>query len=123
MQTILVIDDDAMVRDAMVRLLQFRGYNVAAAQNGVEGVAAFISEEPDLVITDILMPEKDGLETIDEMRHLRPDAKIIAISGGGRAMPDDLLKMAQDLGAADALTKPIDAEQFLRRVALCLPPP
>jgi len=81
---ILVIDDEYLVRDTLARLLRAKGCEVVTAADGEHGMTVFRSAAPDLVITDILMPEQEGIQTIRLMRHERPDAKIIAISGGKR---------------------------------------
>jgi DNA-binding response OmpR family regulator len=81
----------------------------------------FRSEKPDLVITDIIMPEKEGIQTITEIRREQPDAKIIAVSGGGRVGNTDFLKIARSLGADDAVAKPVDPDDFTARVRRFLP--
>jgi DNA-binding NtrC family response regulator len=83
-------------------------------------MALFRNERPGLVITDIIMPDQEGIQTIAEMRKERPDAKIIAISGGGRVGNIDFLKIAQHIGAVDAIAKPFDPDDLLRRVRSCL---
>src|SRR5258708_20407452 len=120
MTKILVIDDDAIVRETIIQILEDRGYQVVSAEDGKRGLASFRGEKPDLVITDIIMPEKEGIQTITEIRRERPDAKVIAISGGGRIGNTDFLKIAQKLGASDAIAKPFDPDDFLNRVSPCL---
>lgn len=117
---ILVIDDDVIVRETIIQILEDRGYQVVSAEDGKRGIASFRSEKPDLVITDIIMPEKEGIQTITEIRRERPDAKVIAISGGGRIGNTDFLKIAQKLGASDVIAKPFDPDDFLTRVSRCL---
>jgi YesN/AraC family two-component response regulator len=75
---------------------------------------------PDLVITDIIMPEQEGIQTITEMRKAKPDAKIIVISGSRRIGNPDFLKMARSLGAMDVVSKPFDADELLTIVKNCL---
>ena len=75
MEKVLVIDDDSLVRDTIVRILERKGYQVLVASDGVRGLRMFCSEQPDLVITDIIMPEKEGIETIREIRGDCPDAR------------------------------------------------
>jgi two-component system, chemotaxis family, chemotaxis protein CheY len=116
---ILVIDDDPLVRRSLEILLRLGGYEVTTASNGLLGLALFRDTLPDLVITDIIMPEQEGLGTIMAMRKEFPAAKIIAISGGGRMGNLDLLAAARLLGADDAIAKPFDSEVLLERVA-CL---
>jgi two-component system chemotaxis response regulator CheY len=120
MTKILVIDDDVIVRETIVQILEDGGYQVLSAEDGKRGMAAFRSERPDLVITDIIMPEQEGIQTITEIRAVKPDAKIIAISGGGRIGNTDFLKIARHLGAFDAIAKPFDPDDLLSRVGCCL---
>jgi two-component system, chemotaxis family, chemotaxis protein CheY len=120
MAKILVIDDDAIVRETVIQVLEDHGHQVRSAEDGRRGVAAFRAERPDLVITDIIMPEQEGIQTITEIRALAPGAKIIAISGGGRIGNADFLKMARHLGAADVVAKPFDPDELASRVDRCL---
>jgi DNA-binding response OmpR family regulator len=120
MKKVLIIDDDAMVRASIVHILEDGGYEVLTAADGIRGMAAFRSEQPDLVITDIVMPDQEGIQTITEMRRERPDAKIIAISGGGLLGNTDFLRFARVLGAMDAMPKPFDANELLIIVNACL---
>src|SRR6202048_183025 len=120
MAKILVIDDDVIVRKTIIRLLEDGGYKVLSAEDGLRGMAMFRSERPDLVITDIIMPEQEGIQTITEMRKAKPDAKIIVISGNGRIGNIDFLRIAQHLGASDAIAKPFDPDDLLKRVRHCL---
>jgi DNA-binding response OmpR family regulator len=116
---ILIIDDDLAVRDTLIAILEDRGYEVMTAVNGQQGLAVFRSERPDLLITDIVMPVKEGLQTIREIREERPDMKIIAISGGSRTERHDFLEIARQLGAWDVVVKPFDSEDFVARVDRC----
>ena len=110
---VLVIDDNIDVVRTVELILSDLDCSVAAAQDGKRGLVLFDAKPPDLVITDIVMPEKDGIETIVEMRRLRPDVKIIAISGGGAGMAGDrLLHMTAVLGADHVLEKPFAAHQL-----------
>jgi DNA-binding response OmpR family regulator len=117
---ILVVDDNAAVRKAVMMMLEMGGYRVAGAKDGAEAMRAFESETPDLVIVDIIMPDKDGIEIIREMRRLRPETRIIAMTGGGRFPNLDFLKMARAFGAADTVAKPIDPDDLAARVEACL---
>jgi two-component system, chemotaxis family, chemotaxis protein CheY len=119
---ILLIDDEALVRRTVGRILHRAGHAVVMAENGHDGVALLQTENPDLVITDIIMPDKEGIETIREIRELRPDLKIIAISGGGRLGNVDYLAMTLKLGASEALTKPFDPAELIEAVSRCLHP-
>ena len=110
MARILLIDDDDSARSVLRLILNQFGHLVIEARNGREGIELFMDANADLVITDIVMPEKEGLEVLKEMRKMIPDVKIIAISGGGRVNPTDYLRMAKFLGAAKVLAKPISSE-------------
>jgi CheY-like chemotaxis protein len=120
MQKILVIDDNVVVRNTIIQLLESDGYQVVGAADGRRGLLAFRQAQPDLVITDIIMPEKEGIETIRDIRGECPDAKIIAISGGGRIGNTDFLRIARQLGACDVVAKPLDPDHFLDVVRSCL---
>ena len=122
MTKILVIDDDALVRSTVSRMLRCWGYEVVSAEDGRRGVELFGSNNPALVITDIIMPDKDGIETIREIRAMQPDAKIIAMSGGGRIGNLDFLKIAAKLGAAEIVNKPFEPATLRACVTRCLDP-
>ena len=117
MATVLVIDDDREVRDFLVTVLERAGHVVTAASNGRDGVAKFREEPSQVVITDIIMPEKDGIETILDLRREHPDLKVIAISGGGRTTPENYLHSARLLGADKAIRKPFKNDEILAAVA------
>jgi len=108
MATILVIDDDDAIRMSLKSALEDADYRVEEAANGEEGMIRFRANPADLVVTDIFMPEKEGLETIDEIKRESPQTKIIAISGGGSIDPEDYLEIAKRVGADRSLFKPFD---------------
>jgi DNA-binding NtrC family response regulator len=110
--TVLLVDDDLAVLESIAMLLELRGFRVVTATNGRAGLAAFRKHSPAAVITDILMPEEDGLGAIREMRRERPDAKIIAMSGGGWVDKADYLTIAEQLGA-DAAFEKIETEKLI----------
>jgi DNA-binding response OmpR family regulator len=120
---VLIIDDDRIVRDALAQVLQHAGYTVTSAADGIRGIAAFRDRRPDIIITDIIMPEKEGIETIIEIRAEAPEMPILAISGGARIGNTDFLNIARKLGATDVLAKPFEAKELLVKVAACLEPP
>jgi DNA-binding response OmpR family regulator len=124
MAKILVLDDEPSILLMIRKMLEKAGYEVSTASNGKEGMKLFEQEKPELVITDIIMPEKEGLETIFELRRMHPELKIIAISGGGRISPDGYLPGAKLLGANMVFQKPLVPKEFLAAVAslLDLPP-
>lgn len=120
MSRILLADDDAQVRQMLKITLEREGFEVVEAADGCEAVDVYDSETIDLVITDIVMPEKEGIETIMELKTINPGVKIIAISGGGRINPEDYLKWAQRFGVANTFTKPVDREELLATVTQLL---
>jgi DNA-binding response OmpR family regulator len=117
MANILVIDDDPQIGRLLEKVLGRAGHEVAIALNGKDGQQIFREGNFDLLITDLIMPEKEGLETIMELRREFPETKIIAMSGGGRIGPDSYLKMANTLGAEKTLTKPFGREDLLSAVS------
>jgi DNA-binding response OmpR family regulator len=111
--TILLIDDDKAVLQTLLYMLEEQNFNVATAHDGLDGLKTFRKVKPDIVVTDIIMPEQDGIGAIMTMRHERPNIRIIAISGGGRVGNSDFLSIAQKLGADTTLAKPFeDADLF-----------
>jgi CheY-like chemotaxis protein len=116
MLRILIIDDEDQFRSMLRQVLERAGYEVVEAQDGNEGIQRFREAPMDLIITDILMPGKEGLETIMDLRREFPQVKIMAISGGGRTGDLNFLELAKQLGAQSALQKPFDQEEFLDAV-------
>lgn len=116
MARILIIDDDVQFRSMLGQRLERAGYEVVEAPDGRMGMKAFRKEPVHLVITDIFMPEKEGLETIMALRRECPDVKIIAVSGGGRIGPQDYLVTARALGVQHAFSKPFDWREMLDAV-------
>ena len=116
MAKILVLDDEPSILLMIKKMLEKAGHEVEVALNGREGMILFEMNKPDLLITDIIMPEKEGLETIFELRRLHPDLKIIAISGGGRIGPDGYLPGAKLLGANAVFSKPLVPKEFINKV-------
>ncbi len=105
--SILLIDDDDLYREAVQMMLESFGFDVITARNGMEGVESFGKHDVKLVITDILMPEKDGLEVIQELRRKNKNISIVAISGGSRNLAADFNnKLAETFGATTTLKKP-----------------
>jgi DNA-binding response OmpR family regulator len=119
MGRILVIDDDPDVRTTLGRMLETAGYEVALAADGREGVREYRAKPADVVITDLYMPNREGLETITELRLLFPAVAIIAMSG--RAAAAAMLSIAQKLGAIEILQKPFTSQELLAAVAKVLP--
>ena len=115
-----MIDDDDTVRRSLFIVLQGAGYAITEAANGRKGLELARAEKFDIIITDLLMPDIDGLETIKELRKLAPDTKIIAMSGGGRVGPSTYLAMAEKFGAAVTLCKPFSKSELLDALAALL---
>ena len=120
MPQILVVDDSEEFRHMLRNVLEGAGYGVQDAPNGKAALQLYRQQPSDLIITDLVMPEKEGLETIVEFRRIRGAVKIIAISGGDRIGASNNLAMAQKLGADRTLAKPFTPPQILDAVAQLL---
>jgi CheY-like chemotaxis protein len=121
MAHVLVVDDDPLFREIAREVLTQAGYDVSLAENGVE--ATKIAAEPalDLAVVDMLMPERDGIETIRDLRGRWPGVKLIAVTAGSRALePNLLLRAAKAMGAHAALEKPLDHDALLKLIATLL---
>ncbi len=108
MQTILVVDDDPQIRKLLRLVLEKAGFGVVEAADGRCGLKILSQQPLDLVITDIIMPEVEGIETIMAIRKRDPSLPIIAISGGGKLNPKTYLDVAKSMGVVETMTKPID---------------
>jgi CheY-like chemotaxis protein len=120
MSRILVVDDDEGFRWVLCQTLLSAGHEVLGAGDGREAVTLCRQQPVDLVVTDLVMPEKEGIETILEVRQIQPDLKIIAMSGGGHIFWTDCLQFARDLGANRTLAKPFTAQEVIETVASLL---
>lgn len=126
MPRVLIIDDEEDIRDVLYDVLIHAGFDVNVASTGDEGIDELRSKPADVIVTDIIMPEKDGVTTIREIRKEFPDAKIIAISGGGNFGPDayepDAIKTSAYLAAADEagadviLPKPFERKVLMEAI-------
>lgn len=116
MPSILIIDDDDSLRDALRRTLYKEGYTIVEASDGGRGLKQLESSPADLILLDIFMPGKEGLETITELRRSHPGVRVIAMSGGGTKGMMDVLNIATMLGARRTLAKPFTREQLLEAV-------
>lgn len=122
MARILVVDDEVLVRTLLRMTLERAGHEVDVAADGTEGMRCLRENPADLVIIDLFMPKKDGIQSIIELRLNHADVKVIAISGGGRTLPfmhrkaDEFLYMAKVLGADESFAKPVDREELLAAV-------
>ena len=110
MKKILLVDDNETFRQLLEESLKHAGYEVQSAANGVAALRIYRQETFDLVITDLVMPEKEGLETIMELRRLQPEIKILAISGTA------YLPLASKLGATQTLSKPFTPSQLIQEI-------
>ncbi|MBN2164368.1 MAG: response regulator [Pontiellaceae bacterium] len=113
MANILIIDDDPSIRNVFTRYLEHKGYSVTVASDGSEGLSILSTFAPDLVITDVMMPGKDGLEVVLELRKTRQDIPVFAISGGMRMAVMDFLPMIKKFGAKKVFYKPVDLDELL----------
>lgn len=120
MADILIVDDEPLICSMLQALLTREGYHVMIAGDGKKAVDIVEDHKFDLIIADIVMPEKDGLEMIMEIKNLIPDMKIIAISGGSRIGNADFLQMALKFGASEAFYKPLQNDDLLNAVRRCL---
>lgn len=116
MKRILIIEDDLAYQKMLATALDNAGFEVSTADNGLEGCRKFKQEPCDLVITDIFMPEKEGFETILELRQLSVEVKILAVSGGGQFDAKEMLPMSMELGANAILEKPISINLLIETI-------
>jgi DNA-binding response OmpR family regulator len=120
MQNILIADDEEMIRNLINLILKQEGYSVQVARNGQEASQLLNQSVPELLITDLVMPEKSGTQLIQEVRRQHPAIPIIAISGAQADQPDIYLKMADSLGADYLLAKPFSPSILLLTVRKAL---
>ncbi len=118
--TVLLVEDDETVREAVSLMLERAGYAVTTAENGLAAAALLEDWGPKLVITDIFMPDGDGIETLNLVKRRWPGTPVIAISGGSPMLRIDYLQVADDFGAAATIAKPFVTESFLATVAKVL---
>lgn len=117
MASLLIVDDQDMVRQTLRLALEAQGHDVRVAWDGEEALRLYREAPADIVVTDLVMPNKEGIETICELRRWAPDAKIIAMSGSGWV---DFLDIALKLGADHVLRKPFDMRKLVALVDRCL---
>lgn len=116
MACILIIDDEASFRSMLRKRLEKENNDVFEADNGKAGKMAAKEKPPDLIITDLIMPEEEGIKTIMDLKKEAPQIPVIAISGGGKGDPANYLKIAKMLGARHTFQKPLDWPRFLESV-------
>jgi DNA-binding response OmpR family regulator len=120
MPKILVIEDDSSFRSVLLQMLEKAGYEVETAEDGNHALETSERFRPDLVLTDIVMPDKEGLETIQELLDRNPGLSIVAMSGGGKYGPDSYLPLARRLGAKACLQKPFMRNELLTTIECIL---
>ncbi len=116
MKRILIVEDDIYIREMIRFMLEFNGYEVEEAPDGKVAMRLHQKEPADLIITDIIMPDKEGLETIIELCRDFPDVKIIAMSGGGHCKAEDYIHLAKSFGAHRTFIKPFKLKEMLKVV-------
>jgi DNA-binding response OmpR family regulator len=116
MAGILIVEDDRELREMIAISLKRRKFTVIEAGNGKEAIMHFKPSITDLVVTDIIMPDEDGLKVIMKLRELKPSIKVIAISGGGKAGPGSYLNLAKALGADAIFSKPFSLNDLVERI-------
>ncbi len=117
---ILVIEDSPEVRTIIRTILERKGHQVREAVDGEEGLTQFLEHRPDLVMTDLFMPKKAGIETISDLLEIDPKVKIVAMTAHGSDEQYDFLRVAEALGAIATLEKPFLAQDLLHIVATAL---
>ncbi len=120
MPHILIIDDDATMRDVLSEMMQMEGFDATVAEDGLKALKLLEQSAFDCIITDIIMPEKEGLETILYVRKTYPDIPIIAMSGGARIKPESYLDIAIQFGARYVFSKPFEKKEFMAAIKNCL---
>lgn len=114
--TILIVEDDLQFQVLLSKYLSIKGYNVVVANNGEQGIETFRSCQPDLIITDIVMPEIEGVAMIQQIRAIDADTPVIAISGGSSRFSEDYLLYAEKFGANEQVSKPFELDDLLQLV-------
>jgi CheY-like chemotaxis protein len=122
MACILLVEDDHDLREMLRTSLVRRKYIVSEASNGKEALLRFKPAMTDLVITDLIMPDEDGLKVIMKIKEIKPEIKIIAISGGGKAGPGNYLDLAKILGADEIFSKPFSINDLMKKIEIMLSP-
>ena len=120
MTSILLVDDDEMSRAVVHKLLERSGYAVYSTGMGQEALDHYRGPQSDLVITDLIMPDLDGLEVIQQLRQIDPAVRVLAISGGGRVDAEEYLSVARKFGAVEVLPKPFTGQELKQAVEKAL---
>jgi CheY-like chemotaxis protein len=120
MRSILLIDDDDLSRGAVHKMLERAGYQVYSTGDGYGAIDHYRERPADLVITDLIMPDIDGLEVIQQLRRINPAVRVLAISGGGRVEAEEYLSVARKFGAVEVLSKPFTGQELKKSVESAL---
>ncbi len=120
MKSILLIDDDDLSRGAVHKMLERAGYSVYSSGDGNAAIERYRTTPTDLVITDLIMPDIDGLEVIQQLRRINPGVRVLAISGGGRVEAEEYLSVARKFGAVEVLPKPFTGQELKNCVEAAL---
>jgi DNA-binding NtrC family response regulator len=120
MATILLVEDDDLVRDMLTQILERASHKVIGVANGEEATECLKKSQPDIMVTDLIMPKKSGITLISEVKNRHPELEIISISGGGRLDPTGYLDLSESLGASVSFEKPIDNTALLMAIDLLL---
>lgn len=120
MALVLIVDDDPQMLRLLTDVVEMEKHDVLLAQDGAQAIDYFSHQVPDLVITDILMPKKEGLELISELKEKFPDIKIIAYSGGGSSDPQSYLEFASGMGADKVFSKPMPLNDLRHEIKALL---
>jgi DNA-binding NtrC family response regulator len=123
MAHILLIEDEQQVRDLLREILEQNGHKIVGCQNGTDGIRLYKESSFDLVIMDVLLPDKDGFETLNALKQHDDNVNVLAISGGFAPGTVNVLHIAQRLGAKETLAKPFDLSDFLTMVDKLLSSP
>jgi CheY-like chemotaxis protein len=116
MAGVLIVEDDKELREMLKMSLLRRGFTVLEAANGKEAITRFKPAITDLVVTDLIMPEEDGLKVVIKLREIKPTIKLIAISGGGKVGPGSYLNLAKALGADAIFSKPFSLNDLVTKI-------
>jgi CheY-like chemotaxis protein len=116
MPGVLIVEDDKELREMLKMSLLRRNFTVLEAENGKEAITHFKPALTDLVVTDLIMPEEDGLKVVIKLRELKPSIKLIAISGGGKVGPGSYLNLAKALGADAIYSKPFSINDLTAKI-------
>jgi DNA-binding response OmpR family regulator len=116
MAKILLVDDDQIIREALSNALQLRNFEVNSLSDGRKVVSEIEENQYDIIVLDIVMPNKEGLETILDVRKINASIPILAVSGGGRTTPSSNLELAKMMGATDTMIKPFDSFTLIQKI-------